>query len=114
MLLKPHEIEEVRGNIETITVDDISSGKARMIPTQLKNGYTATLLLDVTNKSVIKEHLIVKNPNGDIDGAESEWIAKDVLGDGYLSITHNKLMSHFMKRLGNFNFKTKLDINDSK
>jgi len=113
MLLK-RELEEVRGNIETITVDDISSGKARMIPIQLKNGYTVTLLLDVTNKNLIKEHLIVKNPYGDIDGAESEWIAKDVLGNGYLSITHNKLMSHFMKRLGNFNFKTNLGKNDSK
>ena len=102
-LITLEEIKMLRAGAKTITpemvMEALAEGKVvPVVPLHLKSGYMVSMTFDKLD-SRTAEHISVNNPDGSIDHADAEIIAKAVIGDMYIMMgsAFNRNVIHFIK-----------------
>jgi len=100
-ILNEDEIKKVRKSMITISIGNVGEmiKKGGIVPTDLSNGYSASLSLDVIRENLRMIHLSVSNKNGKTNVKIAKHIADDIIGEGseMIGAMNLKNVLHFMK-----------------
>ncbi len=100
-LITEAEIETLRANAKTITLEDALRGRrVEVKPLILASGYEAIMTMNDAGTGRVIEHVSVYDRSGRTDPADAERIARAVLGEGYRVWGDGKLLKenkHFIK-----------------